>query len=408
MKIFMALMALNIGGAETHVLELSKELSRMGPEVVVASAGGVYTKELLQSGIRHIRVPLHTKSPFAVMTSYIRLARILKREKFDIVHAHARIPAVILGWLQKRMHFHLVTSAHLNFKLNFLWRAIANWGERCIAVSEDIKEYLIREYGVISDHISLTINGIDGEKFSSDIDFSPILSEFSLDVKKRRIVYISRIDTDRSLPAFHLAEIAPRLYERYPDTEIVIVGGGNDFERLKKECDAANNSIGKKYITLAGARSDINVFVASSDVFIGVSRSALEAMAASKPTILSGNQGYLGIFDAAKRDVAVATNFCCRDCGDPLPDRLYDDIATLLDADKSALDAIGAYNKGIVDEFYSVRRMANDYLKMYDEVLPLERYRYGEVILSGYYGFGNMGDDSLLSCIIKNLREADP
>ncbi len=41
MKILMALMGLESGGAETHVVELSKALSRRGHEVLVASGGGV-------------------------------------------------------------------------------------------------------------------------------------------------------------------------------------------------------------------------------------------------------------------------------------------------------------------------------------------------------------------------------
>ena len=45
MKILMTLMGLDIGGAETHVLELSRSLCDMGVEVTVASNGGVYVAE---------------------------------------------------------------------------------------------------------------------------------------------------------------------------------------------------------------------------------------------------------------------------------------------------------------------------------------------------------------------------
>lgn len=47
--ILMTLMGLEIGGAETHVVELSKELKKMGYRIIVASNGGVYEK-----GIRRI------------------------------------------------------------------------------------------------------------------------------------------------------------------------------------------------------------------------------------------------------------------------------------------------------------------------------------------------------------------
>ena len=41
MKILMATMGLDIGGAETHIVELSKELKSRGHQVAVVSNGGV-------------------------------------------------------------------------------------------------------------------------------------------------------------------------------------------------------------------------------------------------------------------------------------------------------------------------------------------------------------------------------
>ena len=46
MKILMATMGLDIGGAETHIVELSKELKNRGHQVAVVSNGGVYVPGL--------------------------------------------------------------------------------------------------------------------------------------------------------------------------------------------------------------------------------------------------------------------------------------------------------------------------------------------------------------------------
>ena len=62
-NVLLALMQLVIGGAETHVVELAKELKRQGMNVIVASNGGVYVKELEEAGIKHYNVPLHNKKP---------------------------------------------------------------------------------------------------------------------------------------------------------------------------------------------------------------------------------------------------------------------------------------------------------------------------------------------------------
>ena len=49
MKILMATMGLDIGGAETHIVELAKELKAEGHDIVVASNGGVYVPEIVAS-----------------------------------------------------------------------------------------------------------------------------------------------------------------------------------------------------------------------------------------------------------------------------------------------------------------------------------------------------------------------
>ena len=59
MKILMATMALDIGGAETHIVELTKELRREGHEVIVVSNGGVYVPEIEEAGVKHYDAPLH-------------------------------------------------------------------------------------------------------------------------------------------------------------------------------------------------------------------------------------------------------------------------------------------------------------------------------------------------------------
>ena len=57
MKIFMATMGLGIGGAETHIVELAKELKARGHEVVIASNGGVYVAEVEDPALRRPHAP---------------------------------------------------------------------------------------------------------------------------------------------------------------------------------------------------------------------------------------------------------------------------------------------------------------------------------------------------------------
>lgn len=404
MKILMALMGLEIGGAETHVVELSKALKKNGHEIVVASNGGVYQKELEEFGIRHINVPLHTKKPWLCYKSYRILSKLLKSEEFDIVHAHARIPAFICGLLAKKHKFRFVTTAHWVFKITPLWRRLANWGEKTIAVSDDIKDYLIENYGIWSDNISTTINGIDTQKFSKSADWSDIKTEFGLKEDKYRILYVSRIDEDRSAVAYMVAESMLEILKIRPNAELVIVGGGNDFDRLKVHVDEINAKIGYNAIIMTGARVDINKFVASSDAFVGVSRSALEAMATGIPVVIAGNEGYIGIFDETKFKVSYDTNYCCRGCIPATTDLIRKDLIKIATMTDDELKKIGQYNQSVINDYYSAGRMAHDYEDMYASLTPLQHYKHGEIIINGYYGYKNTGDDALLQAMIENIR----
>ena len=410
MKILMVTMAMNIGGAETHILELCRELNRRGHDITLASFGGVYADELAALGVKHVTLPLHTKRPEAVLTAHHGLERLIRDGGFDLVHAHARIPAFICGLLHDRMKFRFVTTAHLHFSMNALWRKISRWGDRVMAVSDDIADYLVTEYGYPREKIYLTINGIDTGKFSPDVPFDDLLASHGLKKERRRIVYISRLDADRADPAYRLIETAPKIAENFPDADILVVGGGTEFETLRSMADKVNKNAGRNLVTMTGAVSNINEYASAADVFIGVSRSALEAMSAAKPVIVAGGQGAIGIFDETKVTPAVDTNFCCRGFDLADGDALYGWIADCLSRSPEELAAMGEYNRAFVMEHYTAGRMAADYEEMYRAAMaaPVPFRGKADVVVSGYYGFGNMGDESLLDVIAATLAEEIP
>ena len=139
-------MSLNIGGAETHIYELARGLTAKGHKVTLFSNGGVYAEALEQEAIRHIRTPLHKKSLAAMWTSYRTLLREFKRNRPSVVHSHTRISNFIGGLVCKKLGIPMVTTVHGRFKVNRLFRLFSNWGCRALAVSEDLKQYLIENY----------------------------------------------------------------------------------------------------------------------------------------------------------------------------------------------------------------------------------------------------------------------
>ena len=394
MKILMATMGMDIGGAETHIVELSKELTHQGHQVVIVSNGGVYVPEVEAAGILHYEAPLNSRSFSSMHQAQAVLRRVIQAEKPDVVHAHARIPAFLCGRLQKSLDFAFVTSCHGVYQVSGVLRLLSNWGERTLAVSDDIRDYLVEQYHIPPEHITLTINGIDTEKFSPGISGRPIRRELALG-DGPVIAHVSRLDRETVTAARQLVDIAPALAREYPGLSILIVGGGTAFDELKAQAETANQAIGRTCLVLTGPRTDVNELVAAGDLGVGVSRAALEAMAAGTPVILSGAQGHTGLFTPDLLDKAVDTNFCCRTDPVATQEQLRNDVRTALALSPGKKEELGEYGRSVVQKLYSVHRMAADCLSVYDQV----RRRRFRVVMSGYYGFSNAGDDAILQSI---------
>ncbi|MCL2401858.1 MAG: polysaccharide pyruvyl transferase CsaB [Oscillospiraceae bacterium] len=400
-KVLLTTMSLDIGGAETHIIELARELKRRGIDVSVASNGGVYVAELEQAGIPHHTVPMDKRKLSSMLQSYFLLRKIIKREKPDIVHAHARIPGFICGLLHKTMKFTFITTAHGVFDLGRGLKYLTNWGEKTIAASDDIKRYLIDNYGIEPDNIFVTINAIDSNRFSPEVSPANIISEFGLDPTRPIICNVNRLDNPAAAVSSLLIDLAPELNQRLPGVQIVIAGGGDVYDTLKANADAANAAIGANAVIMTGPRTDINEILAACDVFVGVARSAMEAMATAKPVIIAGAQGYIGLLTPDNLQMAADANFTGRGCALPTSELLLRGIIDFF-SNVSTEDRIslGNFGRDLISRDYSISRMTDDCIHAYEAA---ERRRY-HVVMSGYYGFKNAGDEAILQSIYRNIK----
>ena len=405
MKILLTLASLDIGGAETHVAELAMELANRGHKVIVASDGGVYARWLEKAGIKHYKVPLARRSITDMLSSRKLLKKIILNEKPDIVHAHARIPAFIVNSLKHTCNFVFVTTVHGAFDTSFILRHLSGWGDKTLAVSEDLKQYLLDNYDVDEKNIYTSINGISSEKFNPQIDGSEIIKEFNLQKDGNRICYVSRLEKGICSLAYTLIDSYEYIASKVENAEIIIVGDGELYDDLKKKADTLNKKLGKQAVILTGARTDVNKVLSTATVCVGVSRAILEPMAMEKLCVVAGDPGYIGILTEKNLETAINCNFTCRGCKKVQGKKLADDIISLFNSDNETKSYLSSFAGDVVREKYSIDKMVSDNEKMYFDAMKDNGH---DVAILGYYGYDNCGDDALLHAILNDMFEKRP
>jgi glycosyltransferase involved in cell wall biosynthesis len=138
--------ALRSGGAERSALEIARALVQAGHRSVVISAGGRLVEQLKAEGSEHITLDIGSKS-LRTLTQLGALRRVLRELKPDIVHARSRLPAWMGWWALKGMarRPHFITTVHgLNSPGRY--SAILLRGERVIAVSQTMRDYVLSHY----------------------------------------------------------------------------------------------------------------------------------------------------------------------------------------------------------------------------------------------------------------------
>jgi len=160
--------ALQGGGVERGTLEVADALVAAGHRSIVISAGGRMVGALQAGGSEHLALALGRKSPLTLLKARA-LRQFLRDERVDILHLRSRMPAWV-GWLAWRSMPHqarprLVTTVHGLYSVN-RYSAIMTRGERVIAVSDTVRDYLLAHYSGVDDRRIVTIyRGVDRAAF---------------------------------------------------------------------------------------------------------------------------------------------------------------------------------------------------------------------------------------------------
>lgn len=378
MKILQILPELKSGGVERGTVDLAKYLLKHGHQAVVVSAGGPLVGDLTAAGVTHYTLPVHRKSPFSVFYSARMLAKIVQKEKVDILHARSRVPALVAYLTSRRTQVPFITTCHGFYSKHPLSKPMG-WGKLVIVASNIIGKRMRDDFGVPHEKIRLIPRGVNLDEFRWTDS-----SERARRPSDQRVVgLVGRLTPIKGHPLFLKA--MARVSRVVPNLKILIIGDAPK-PQYKEELLTLTRNLGLEHaVEFMGTRYDIPELLSGMDVLVAPSvgeeafgRVVIEAGACGVPVVATRIGGFVDVIEHEKDGLLV---------GSDDPRQLADAVLHLLKEPELAAKLAAAMRKKVETEF-SLEKMFERTLKVYSEALSRKRIlliklsALGDVILS--------------------------
>lgn len=309
--------ALNTGGVERGVIEISKSLNDNGFKSIVMSSGGHMVPQLRRTGTTHYELNVNTKNPLKWPKIRKQVKLILEKENVDLIHLCSRAPAWIVFPLGRMLDIPVITSVHMRFrKTNFLkkyYNSILTKGDSIIAISKHIEKTILESFPnpTIKNKITVVHRGVDLELFNAN------------NIKPARVIAQSKnLNLKDNIPVIMMAA-RPAMWKGYLELiralslvnetfQCVLIGAENGSQNFQKTLiDKIIKLKLETKVKLSKSSNDIQAALMLSDIVVMPSvtpepfgRIILEAQALGKipiafdhggasETIIDGKNGFL-------------------------------------------------------------------------------------------------------------------
>lgn len=353
---------LGIGGLQQVVVNLCKAIDRdlFDIEVLCLRASGEFVQDVERLGIRVMLLP--QKSQGTDYLSFLKVARILRDRKIDVIHTHNTQPFIdgALGGLLAGVRTIVHTDHARQFpdkrRYMFAEWLLSHAVYRVVGVSGDTSKNLVT-YEKISPKKIVTIrNGVDGHSYQAPIDTIPKRRQLGLPSSAPIIGLGARLTEQKGI-SFLLRAI-PALLREQPELVLVVAGDGPVRGDLEGEAHRLGIA---SHIHFIGPRTDMPEIIRLFDVYVlpsiweGLPMVLLEAMASGCPIVatdVGGNpdavrHGYNGYLVPARDHSALASA-----------------LARLV-SDRALREEFGRNGRTLFEREFSAAQMARRYEQLY-------------------------------------------
>jgi len=314
LRVLQITLTLEIGGLETLVIELSKQLIKRGIEIEVVCLSNVDTDYV--TGLKEYKIPIHVfkKKYRWDFGFFLQVARFIREKQFDIVHAHSG--CFLCGALFSRLagvKKYIYTAHGMPIQTGLKARTediFASLMTDCVvSVSFELEVFLKKWLIFNCCSFETIINGVDTNKFKRITDFSEkrrLLKKYELPVDQFLVGSVGRLEPVKNYGML-LQAFAKLMAEFGNNIHLLLIGEGvqkKELIRLAEELKVSQN------VHFLGMQYNVHELLPLLDVFVlsslteGTSISLLESQACGVPAVVtdvggngfvvsSGENGYL-------------------------------------------------------------------------------------------------------------------
>jgi glycosyltransferase involved in cell wall biosynthesis len=302
-------------GLETLLLPQIDYLRRRGLTVEAACSPDPRIEPLRARGYVIHEIPIDRRiAPGPNSKSVLDLGRLMRAEKYDLVHAHAPVASVLgrvaakfagverILYTAHGFYFHEHMPRPKYALYHGIEKSVAQITDRILVQSQEDYDTAVTTGLGSAKKIRYLGNGIDLNRFdpaSKTVDHQAGLRrELGVPEGGPLLGITGRITEEKGFG--ELVEALSLLHRDFPEAHLLVIGGQLSTERdafQDKLVDFIGDQDLESHVTFAGFRSDVPDLLGLLDLFVlpsyreGLPRSVLEAMAMELPVVATNIRG---------------------------------------------------------------------------------------------------------------------
>jgi len=371
MRILFLSTSMGMGGADSQLLAAAQELRSRGHEVLIVSLTplGPMGLESRQLGIP--TESLDMRRGFPDPRGLLRLARLVRSWRPDVVHSHMVHANLLARALRILVPVRaLVSTIHNIYEGGALRMAAYRWTNALVdhmtIVSEAAAERFVSEGIVRKEILRVVPNGVDLDRMGTPPAGARESLRRELGLEDAFVwLAVGRFEIAKDYP--NMLRAFARVHERAPGTVLLLVGRGS----LQGETEALAGELGLgNAVRFLGVRNDVPAVMSAADGYVmssaweGMPMVLLEAAAAGLPIVATSVGGNHEVI------VAEASGFL-------VPPRDHEALAAAMlrlgGLGEGERRRMGVRGREHIRAHYGVQRVADRWEELYREVLARKR-----------------------------------